>query len=155
MQPPCLPCQDLIANRHAFQAPAAIPRIVAAPDPDARFLIFSLHDSLVMRQRAFAAGANAYLAKASSTAKICDTIQTLLAVNADLSIRESSLGVPLSEPSQDKLGRLTPREFDIFIMLAEGKNVIEIAEDLSVSPKTIGVHQTRIMKKLQAENSAH
>lgn len=130
-------------------------RRIRARDTDARILIFSIHDSVIMRQRAFDAGANAYLSKSSSTTEICDTVQALLTMDPGLSIRESSQGTQFTAPSQDELGRLTPREFDIFLMLAEGRSVIEIADDLSVSPKTIGVHQTRIMKKLHAANSAH
>lgn len=130
-------------------------RRVRARDPHARVLIFSIHDSVVMRQRAFEAGANAYLSKSSSTSEICDTVQALLSLDPDLSFGDASQKTPFTVPPQDELGRLTPREFDIFLMLAEGRSVIEIANDLSVSPKTIGVHQTRIMKKLHAANSAH
>lgn len=130
-------------------------RRVRARDPDARVLIFSIHDSVIMRQRAFEAGANAYLAKSSSTTEICDTVQALLAMGPELSVRDSSQRQHFTTTPQDELGRLTPREFDIFLMLAEGRSVLDIANDLSVSPKTIGVHQTRIMKKLHAANSAH
>jgi len=130
-------------------------RQIRARDPDARILIFSIHDSAIMRQRAFEAGANAYLAKSSSTSEICETLRALLAMAPDLSIREPSSQTSFGALPHDELGRLTPREFDIFLMLAEGRSVIEIAEDLSVSPKTIGVHQTRILKKLNAANAAH
>lgn len=49
--------------------------------------------------------------------------------------------------------RLTPREFEIFQLLANGNNVREIAELLSISAKTAGVHQTRIMHKLKIRSS--
>jgi two-component system invasion response regulator UvrY len=38
--------------------------------------------------------------------------------------------------------------------LAEGKLVAEIADELFISPKTVGVHQTNIMKKLKLRNAA-
>jgi len=130
-------------------------RRIRARDPDARIMIFSIHDSMVMRQRAFEAGANAYLAKSASSSAVRETIRALLSIDPDLSIRESSARAFFNTPPEDELSSLTPREFDIFLMLAEGKSVAKIADDLSVSPKTIGVHQTRIMKKLHAANSAH
>ncbi len=130
-------------------------RRIRARDPDAHILIFSIHDSLVMRQRAFDAGANAYLAKSTSTTEILSTIRVLLACSPDSSTQTSSRETPFRAPEEDELSHLTPREFDIFLLLAESKSVAAIADELSVSPKTIGVHQTRIMKKLNAANSAH
>jgi two-component system invasion response regulator UvrY len=49
---------------------------------------------------------------------------------------------------------LSPREFEVFRLLVDGKSVAEIAELLVISPKTAGVHHTRIMQKLNANNRA-
>ncbi|HEB77935.1 MAG TPA: response regulator transcription factor, partial [Methylothermaceae bacterium] len=51
------------------------------------------------------------------------------------------------------LKRLTPREFEIFRLLAQGRSVAEIAALLHLSRKTVGVHQTRILKKLNLANT--
>ena len=42
----------------------------------------------------------------------------------------------------------------MFLNLAAGHTVHEIAENLFISPKTVGVHQTRIMHKLGLRNGA-
>ncbi|MFN3920641.1 MAG: response regulator transcription factor, partial [Methylohalobius sp.] len=49
---------------------------------------------------------------------------------------------------------LTRREFEVFQLLAQGKSVAEIAKVLNISPKTAGVHQTRILRKLHLPNTA-
>lgn len=49
---------------------------------------------------------------------------------------------------------LSPREFQIFLMIASGKTVKEIAEELSLSIPTISTNRTRILEKLRLKNSA-
>ncbi len=59
---------------------------------------------------------------------------------------------PLSD--NDPLNILTKREYQIFCVLAEGRSVSEIAQLISISPKTVGVHQTNLMNKLKLKNAA-
>jgi two-component system invasion response regulator UvrY len=54
--------------------------------------------------------------------------------------------------AEDPLNGLTRREFQVFLRLAQGQTVSEIAGILRISPKTVGVHQTNIMRKLQLRN---
>lgn len=58
-----------------------------------------------------------------------------------------------TSPPDGPIRSLSVREFQLFQLLAEGHSVIEIAEILSISPKTAGVHHTNIMKKLGIQNS--
>lgn len=56
----------------------------------------------------------------------------------------------------DPIRSLSVREFQLFQLLAEGHSVVkiaEIAEILSISPKTAGVHHTNTMKKLDVQNA--
>jgi two-component system invasion response regulator UvrY len=50
------------------------------------------------------------------------------------------------------IGRLTQREFEVFRLLAEGKPPGEIATLLCISPKTVSVHQSHIMQKLEVRS---
>lgn len=52
----------------------------------------------------------------------------------------------------ERLARLTPREADVLGGLADGKNNKTIAFDMNISPKTVEIHRSRIMKKLQCDN---
>ncbi len=52
------------------------------------------------------------------------------------------------------LGNLSRREFQIFCKFAEGRNANEIAEDLSLSVKTVANYQTQIKEKLGITSTA-
>lgn len=57
-------------------------------------------------------------------------------------------------PGPDSLAVLSPREREIFVMLAEGAAQRDIARHFGVSPKTIETHRTRIGQKLQIKTRA-
>ncbi len=50
--------------------------------------------------------------------------------------------------------RLSEREFEVFIRLARGESVQRIAEDLNLSPSTVGTHLYNIKQKLRATNQS-
>jgi len=50
---------------------------------------------------------------------------------------------------------LTPREFEVFEMLARGDSVQQIAHRLHLSPKTVNVHRGNVLKKLHVANPVH
>jgi RNA polymerase sigma factor (sigma-70 family) len=55
---------------------------------------------------------------------------------------------------QDRLRRLTPRERDVLQLVVQGQASKEIAQNLGISPKTVEVHRSRLMKKLGVESQA-
>lgn len=64
-------------------------------------------------------------------------------------------GVGVETRRQDavkRLSRLTSREADVLDGLAVGKNNKTIAFDMNISPKTVEIHRSRIMKKLQCDS---
>ena len=50
--------------------------------------------------------------------------------------------------------RLSPREFEVFRLLAEGKSIADIARLLSLSQKTVANYQSVVKQKLEADTSA-
>ena len=56
----------------------------------------------------------------------------------------------------ESLGRspVPEREFDVFIRLARGATVQRIAEDLSLSPSTVGTHLYNVKQKLRVNNQS-
>lgn len=129
-------------------------RRLLAKDPQAHILIFSMHDSQVMVQRALEAGAAGYIPKSSASSQLVEAVlqvaQGKRFLNEDLlpDIVESMM------EKSDPLSKLSQREFQVFRALAEGHSVADIADILCISPKTVGVHQTHIMKKLSLRNAA-
>ena len=50
--------------------------------------------------------------------------------------------------------KLSEREFQVFLMIAKGKSLIEISRELSISIKTVSTYRARILEKLELENNA-
>lgn len=130
-------------------------RRIVAWDTEARVLAVSMYEGTVMALRALQAGAIGYLSKRSGPAQVIEAVR---AVSAGIRYVEPSLAPELvrhqsrgAHPEQV----LTMREFQVFQLLANGSTVSEIAQLLSISPKTAGVHHTNIMRKLQAKNAVH
>lgn len=129
-------------------------RKVRARDPDARILVFSMHDSALMVSRALERGASGYLSKSSAASEMIDAVRSV--ANGERFVSRSLVSELVGRHSgaSEPLDRLTKREFEIFLRLARGETVAEIADVLHISPKTVGVHQTNIMKKLELRNAA-
>ena len=129
----------------------AIKRI-RSREPKAKILVFSMHDSPLMVTRALEAGATGYLSKSSAATEMVDAVREIAQGRAFLSPGLVQDYVATRVAADDPLKILTAREFQIFLRLAQGQGTTEIAEVLSISPKTAGVHQTNILRKLKLRN---
>jgi len=120
-------------------------------EPDARVLVFSIHENPVMMQRARKAGARGFLSKRNAPRQMVDALQRIARGGEyfDPQLELEAAG------QTDPMGLLTQREFEVFLMLAQGLGIHRVAELLHISSKTAGVHQTRIMHKVNAQNPAH
>jgi len=131
-------------------------RRIKAYDEKARILVFSMHSNEIMIQRALEAGALGYLTKQSGMGQMVQAVQQVakgrMYIDAD---HVTSLAQhKLSDQTADPIRVLSAREFQLFKLLAEGNSVAEIAAKLSISAKTVGVHHTNIMKKLNLHNAS-
>lgn len=131
-------------------------RRIKAKDPAARVLVFSMLNNVTMAQRSLKAGATGFLSKQSG---IGEMIQAVRQVNAGRIYIESELAAMLAlnatrkDTCENPLDMLTKREFQIFKLIAEGNSSTQIAEKLTISPKTVGVHHVNLMRKLQLQNT--
>ena len=130
-------------------------RRLLSHDPCARVVVFTMHESDVVMRRVLSAGAKGFVTK---SCRSTDVIKALLRVMAgkryvDPRLLADSQTIALRK-DRDVIETLSPREFQIFTMLARGQTVREIAQDLCISPKTAGVHQTRILRKTGVRNLA-
>jgi len=129
-------------------------RRLRAKGPGVRILVFSMHDSKVMVARALEAGAAGYLAKSSAALQMVEAVRAVAQGKRFLDQDLVPEILEMQSGEIDLMGRLSQREFQVFRNLAEGHSVAEIAGMLSISPKTVGVHQTNIMRKLGLRNAA-
>jgi DNA-binding NarL/FixJ family response regulator len=124
--------------------------------PQLRVLFFSMHDELPLVRQALEAGASGYLTKSSAPQVLIEAVQRILAGHAYI---EQPLATQLAcHPQQDasdpRLQSMTQRELEIFVMLAKGTPARLIAEQLSISSKTVSNHLTLLKSKLQVTSHA-
>lgn len=104
-------------------------------------------DELVAAIRTVAAG-NVYLQPALARFLLEDYTKLLEKIN-----REDSDGVEKKKTSPPGLDLLSGREVEVLELIAQGLTAPQIARELNLSPKTIGAHRERIMKKLNLHST--
>jgi two-component system invasion response regulator UvrY len=132
----------------------AISRLLAR-HPTLRILILSAHEDTIHPKRALKAGAVGYLSKRSAAEEMIQAIRQVAAgkmyVEASLA---QQMAVQQLSADQNPVDVLSAREFEVFIALAKGRSVNDIAEVLHLSPRTVGTHLYNIKQKLGASNQA-
>jgi len=124
-------------------------RRILARDKSARILVFSVHENEVYLNRALDSGILGYISKRSASRVMVDAIRQV--AGGEVYISQELLPYLLKRkitPESESLAGLSPREFEVFQLLANSKSVNDIAEILNLSPKTIGHHCTSVKKKL-------
>ncbi len=106
-------------------------------------------------KRVLKAGALGYLSKRSAAEEL---IKAIRQVHAGRTFLEPAIAQQLAMEqltgTRSPVDMLSEKEFKVFLALARGQSVAEIAEVLSLSPRTIGTHLYNIKQKLGASNSA-
>jgi two-component system invasion response regulator UvrY len=112
-------------------------------------LVFSMHDTVAFATQALRAGANGYVTKGSDPQLMVDSVRSVLSGELALSpdIRQRLERVAADIRASPTLG-LSVREFDIFRMIAGGKNHDDIAQLLNLSVKTVANNHSTIRQKL-------
>jgi DNA-binding NarL/FixJ family response regulator len=124
--------------------------------PQLPVLILSMHSEDQFAVRAFKAGAAGYMTKEKAPEELVKAIKKVLAggkyVSATLAeTLVSGLEVDTDKPAYESL---SDREYQVLRMIASGKTVKEIADELSLSMKTISTYRTRILEKLRMRTNA-
>lgn len=126
-----------------------------ARDPHARVLVVSAHDDAMIPVRALQAGALGYLCKRCQPEEL---VRATLRVARRQRYLDPGLAEQVAlaqlESTANPAEVLTAKEFTVFLQLARGRSVRRIADDLHLSPSTIGTHLYHVKQKLRAANSA-
>lgn len=117
-------------------------------------LIVSMYPEEQLAIRAFRAGASGYLTKSSAPTELLTAIRK---VSAGGRYVTTSLAERLTLYLSGERGTmpheaLTDREYHIMLMIASGKTMAEIAQELGLSVKTISAYRTSILEKLHVKN---
>jgi len=120
-------------------------------DADCKILVFSIHDELIYVARAIKAGAKGYLIKNSEPERLVAAVCVIAEGGTFLAptlAQKLAVSTANGLGQEDKIKQLTPREFDIFCLLAKGSSTREVAERLYLSHKTVCNNSTAIKEKL-------
>lgn len=119
--------------------------------PKASVLMLTMHDDAESVARAVKAGAAGYLLKSEAFTKTIEAIETLYRgrkfypVTVQERLIERTVTV---EPAQERLRRLSAREFELLRLIARGRTGLECADQMQVTASTISTYRARILEKL-------
>lgn len=127
-----------------------------AERPKLPILILSIFPEEHYGVRFIRAGAAGYLNKASAPAQMVEAIRKVHSgkkyVSPELAEKMiQEMGQPIEEQPHE---RLSDREFQIFCMIAAGRKLKDIADELSVGITTVSTHRHRILEKMGMESNA-
>lgn len=128
---------------------------ILSREPQARVLVCSMYDTLPVVQRALQTGAKGFVSKNAQPEELVKAVHALYlgqAYNSEGSMLHDE-NREFSEESE-RIASLTAREYEIFRLLSQGHSVVESAELMHLSQKTISNHQTQIKEKLQVATLA-
>ena len=133
---------------------AALERLLGVA-PKARVLMLSAHEDAIVPVRAMRLGARGYLCKRASPDEF---LRAVGEVARDRRYLDPALAqvVALAQLSgtASPVESLTAKELAVFMKLALGRSVGEVAEDFCLSASTVGTHLYHIKQKLQVNNAA-
>lgn len=128
-------------------------RQISQRSPRTAILVLSMYADESYVLQALRLGALGYVLKQASSTDLLKAIRAVLAgrtyLSAPLSERAIAAYVERArERPADPYDSLTPREREVFQLVAEGLTTAAIAERLSISPRTAEVHRMNLMRKL-------
>ncbi|RKZ51283.1 MAG: DNA-binding response regulator [Candidatus Parabeggiatoa sp. nov. 3] len=123
-------------------------------DNTARILVFSVHENEIFLTRTLDEGVLGYITKRSAAKVMVEAVRHVAQGKAFIGQEMQSYLVAHKKSTGDNplFDQLSPREFEVFLLLAEGKTVNDIAEILNLSSKTVGHHYTHLKRKLNVSN---
>ena len=129
---------------------------IKSEQPKLPVLILSMQPEEHYAARLLKAGAAGYLSKESAPGELVNAVMKVSSggryVSPAIAERLAfEIGTPTTDTPHE---RLSDREFQVFQMIASGKGLTQIADELGVSVKTISTHRARILAKLGIKNNA-
>jgi two-component system, NarL family, response regulator NreC len=130
-------------------------KLVLKSQPQLRILVLSMQSADSYVVEALNCGAAGYVLKETGPSEIIDAIRTVVAGARYLSPKLAERVLNTSTGSKkvtDPYETLTPREREILHLVVDGNTSAQIAKKLVLSPRTVELHRSRIMKKLDLHN---
>jgi DNA-binding NarL/FixJ family response regulator len=130
--------------------------LIKSERPRLPILVFTMHPEHQYAVRSIRAGATGYLSKDSSCEQIIPAMRKVAARGVAISEKVSELLVADVSHGFEVQPHtsLSAREYQVFMRLVRGVASSKIAEELSLSVKTVSTYKTRILEKMGLETQA-
>lgn len=124
-----------------------VSQLIGKKLPSAKRIILSMYEEKSYIQRALDLGVDAYLSKRDAAEELITAIHSIFKNQLFLS---PSINTHFLKPQKTDsvLNKLTPRELEVFKLLAQGFNAKQVSQVIDIMPKTAHVHRASIMSKL-------
>ncbi len=127
--------------------------------PKLLILVVSMYEESVYAERVLRAGARGYVMKKESAEKVVSALRRILSGKVYLSEKMADRMLDrLTEgpdmEAESPVARLSDRELEIFRLIGQGHKTGEIADELSLSVKTIETYREQIKQKLRLEDAS-
>lgn len=125
-------------------------KLVRDARPKLPILIFSMHPEEQFAVRALRGGANGYLSKEGDSDLILPAMRKVVSGGMFISSKVAELLAMDASPSSQALPHtlLSDREFEVLTHILRGSSLTDIANELSLSIKTVSTHKSHIFTKL-------
>lgn len=122
--------------------------------PDAGILFFTMCPEDIYGKRILNNGADGFLNKRADEQELKEAVTTILAGDKYISrkLQRQMAEEVITKKMSNPFDRLSDREFEIMILLLQGKSLTDIGTEISIQVSTVGTHKTRLFDKLNVSS---
>jgi DNA-binding NarL/FixJ family response regulator len=121
--------------------------------PETRIIIYTMHSDQRFILELFKAGIAGHVLKEGPPSDLCAAVEAVMSGGTYFTTIDPAAFLRQLAPERDgkaaPFDLLSPRELDVFRLLADGLSVKEAAAQLHISPKTVETHKYNLMEKLE------
>jgi two-component system, NarL family, response regulator NreC len=120
-----------------------------------KFIFLTLHTDSRLASEAMRAGASGYLLKHAAAEELIEAIHAVMKGHTYLTpLMTREVLWAIGQPDGVQSPALTPRQLDVLRLIAEGKRMKEIANELNISVRTVETHKQDLLQTLGLETTA-
>jgi DNA-binding NarL/FixJ family response regulator len=121
-----------------------------------KLVFLTMNEDVDLAVEAFRLGASAYLLKRSLASELPTAIREVMQGRAYVTplLTDALLGALMNAGEHGPAQELTSRQREVLQLLAEGRSMREVADVLSLTPRTVAFHKYRIMEQLKVKSTA-
>jgi two-component system invasion response regulator UvrY len=118
--------------------------------PNSAILFFTMCPEDIYGKRVLHNGADGFLNKRADETELTEAVTTVISGDRYISrkLQRQMADEVINKKVNNPFDRLSDREFEVMILLLQGKSLTEIGEEISVQISTVGTHKTRLFDKL-------